>query len=951
MDALLEREAELQQLRSRIDAAVHGQGAAVAVVGPAGIGKTSLLAAVRDHARSAGLAVLVARGGELERGFSYGVVRQLFERALRELSPRARKTVLGGAAALAAKALGLAGAAAKPSAATPFTTLHALYWVCANLAERRPLLLAIDDLHWCDEASLRWLAYLQRRVAELPLLVVTAARPPADAAQAELLAGAIADALVQPLAPLSEAAVAAVVGSTLGSTPQPEFVQACHAATRGNPFLCTTLLSALAEEGVRPEAREAARVIALGASAVSAVVVHRLGRIEPAAAALARAVAVLGNDVELHHAATLAQLSAAQAAAAADALVTQEVLRTQPSLDFSHPLVRAAVHERIPAAERALLHRRAAQLLAGEGLAPERIAAHLLVAEPAGDAATVESLRAAARRAAAHGDARSALSFLRRALREPPAAGLRAALLHELGVAELAAGEMAPAALHMDEARSLERDPSARAQIASDLSQALLTPGRYADAVAVLECALDELAGHDRDLALRLEAELYQCAQMQPSLYANVKDRLDRYAADAGSATRGERGLLAMRATETCLRTGSAAQVRAWCERAFERGLQGDQDAYASLWGNAAFPLIFADGFAAATRVTQRAVDDAHQRGAPLASVRAFAARSMLHFRQGALLRAASDARTAVELGLTAGYRVALIPLGVLIESLVESGELAAAQTALHDAGGDGDGVIAERFFDNWLLHARALLREAQGRSTDAMADFEQLGARGEHGWRAWNPAMFAWRSNLALLHLRAGQRAQALARAEEEVALAQRWGAPRALGIALRVHALASEPGARIIERLRQSVALLAPSGAQLEHARSLQELGAAMRRAGQPSAAREPLHAAMELAHRCGAVPLAARAREELLASGARPRRMVRSGIEALSASELRVSRLAAAGMSNRAIAQTLFVTLRTVEVHLTHAYQKLDIASREQLQGVLTPPSDQSPARRDV
>jgi DNA-binding CsgD family transcriptional regulator len=168
---------------------------------------------------------------------------------------------------------------------------------------------------------------------------------------------------------------------------------------------------------------------------------------------------------------------------------------------------------------------------------------------------------------------------------------------------------------------------------------------------------------------------------------------------------------------------------------------------------------------------------------------------------------------------------------------------------------------------------------------------------------------------------------------------LSEAWGTPGPLGRALRALALV-EGGERGLDRLRRSLAVLEGSRWKLEHAHTLVELGAATRRAGRRREAREPLHAGMELAHACGARPLLASAREELVATGARPRRVMRTGVDALTASERRVARMAAAGMSNRDIAQALFVTVRTVEVHLTHAYQKLDISTRDQLPAALAP-----------
>jgi DNA-binding CsgD family transcriptional regulator len=229
----------------------------------------------------------------------------------------------------------------------------------------------------------------------------------------------------------------------------------------------------------------------------------------------------------------------------------------------------------------------------------------------------------------------------------------------------------------------------------------------------------------------------------------------------------------------------------------------------------------------------------------------------------------------------------------------------------------------------NFVLFARGALRLAQGRGT---ADLDEL-ARREGKWRGRSPALFPYRSLLAL----SGQveSAAALRLAAEELELARSWGAPGPLGRSLRTLGLLRDDR----ELLEESLAVLDGSPWRLEHARTLVELGAALRRAGQRRDAREPLHAGMELAHACGAAPLVARAREELLATGARPRRVVRSGVDALTASERRVARMAADGMTNRQIAQALFVTTRTVEVHLTHAYQKLDITRREELLPALT------------
>ena len=214
----------------------------------------------------------------------------------------------------------------------------------------------------------------------------------------------------------------------------------------------------------------------------------------------------------------------------------------------------------------------------------------------------------------------------------------------------------------------------------------------------------------------------------------------------------------------------------------------------------------------------------------------------------------------------------------------------------------------------------------------DAGRRFEALGGR--------NPAFMAWRSHAALALLQLGERDEARRLAAEELELARTWGAPRALGAALRAAGLA-EGGADGLALLEEAVEVLANSPAKLEHAKARTELGAALRRANRRSEAREQLRRAVELATICGAAPLAARAETELLATGARPRRIALSGVESLTPSERRVAEMAAEGPTNREIAQALFVTPKTVEVHLSSVYRKLGISSRSQLPAALAGP----------
>jgi DNA-binding CsgD family transcriptional regulator len=268
---------------------------------------------------------------------------------------------------------------------------------------------------------------------------------------------------------------------------------------------------------------------------------------------------------------------------------------------------------------------------------------------------------------------------------------------------------------------------------------------------------------------------------------------------------------------------------------------------------------------------------------------------------------------------------------------LVELDELDAASAALEVPAEFGARPLVP-LEEGTLAFARSRLAFARGDYAGALASADPL-IRSADGRPPFfsSPAYLPWRSDAALAAARLGERTQAIELAEEELALARSFGAARPLGIALRGAGLAAG-GAEGIELLRRSVSTLEHSPVRVELCRSLVELGAALRRSGNRAEARDHLDAAAALARRHEAKALERRALEELAASGARRPRRELSGPESLTPSERRVAELAAAGTTNREIAQQLFVSLRTVETHLTHAYGKLEIKSRSELAGAL-------------
>jgi hypothetical protein len=431
---LLERGVELAAVGAVIAAS---QGRLVAIEGPPGIGKTALVAETKAMGRAEGMEVLAGRGSELERSFSYEVVRQLFEPFLTSVSTAERADLFAGAAGLAAPLFDAVGVPAEAEENASLPTLHGLFWLTANIAARRPLLLVIDDLHWSDPLSLRWLAYLLPRIEGVGVSVVVALRPAEPGTDARLLDHIVSDPLatIIRLGPLSEAGASELLRDSLPEA-DPVFCATCHEQTGGNPLLLRELVRAIATEGLAPTAENVRRLGEIGARAGSRTVAIRLGRLPFEATRLARAVAILGDDAEPRQASELAGLDHEEASEVAVALAHVDILRSRPPFGFIHPLIGAAIYETLTLAERDSGHARAARLLDAAGAGPEQVAAHLLRTPPAGNQRVVATLRDAARRAGTRGASESAIAYLRRALVEPPADEQRAELLVELGHAE-----------------------------------------------------------------------------------------------------------------------------------------------------------------------------------------------------------------------------------------------------------------------------------------------------------------------------------------------------------------------------------------------------------------------------------------------------------------------------------------------------------------------------------
>jgi DNA-binding CsgD family transcriptional regulator len=408
--------------------------------------------------------------------------------------------------------------------------------------------------------------------------------------------------------------------------------------------------------------------------------------------------------------------------------------------------------------------------------------------------------------------------------------------------------------------------------------------------------------------------------------------RLDRHAPRLQPGTDEERMWLAMRGWWRHIQGGSDSECVDLARRAIDRGQLLELSSLGPMFGQAVLVLLRADELDEAEPWIEAMVDDARRRGPPYA-MSSFGLRSYLAHRRGDLAAAELDARKTVEICREHGIALGLaINLRFLIDALIDQGKHEEAQAELTASGLEGD--LPDFWWFYPIRFGRGRLRIELGRVQEGVADLRAM-LREPADTR---PASEPVASTLALaLHAGDGDANEIQRLLDCELEAAREWGTPRGIGVALRASGLV-EGGERGIELLEESVEVLRSSPARLELARSLTDLGAALRRANRRVDAREPLREAMEIAHRCGAPPIAEHAREELAATGARPRLVMLTGVESLTPSERRVATMAAEGLGNREIAQALFVSVKTVETHLGHAYGKLDISSRKQLPDAL-------------
>ncbi|MFK4145018.1 ATP-binding protein [Streptomyces sp. NPDC004065] len=873
--SLWERDEEVAAVEAALEtlcADRSSSGGLLVFQGEAGLGKTALLAETRRLAQERGCTVWTARGGETLRSVPFNVLRQLLQPALMSLMPEEAREYLGDWYDIAGPALGIAEPGERQ--ADPQGVCDGLVAAVRRLAKREwPLVLLIDDAHWADAETLRWLTAFTERLDDLSVLLVVARRPGEAPGEGGRRLDAVAAAAgVSDLSALTPQATAGLTRATLGPHADAPFCREVWAVTGGNPYETVELLAKVQDSELEPVESQAGELRALNRSARGGGLVARLEELGIDATRFAWAAAILGTDISVDLVARLATMGREDAVRCAELLRGARIL-TEPDpatgrggdgdLEFVHPLIATAVYNSIPDALRTAMHGIAAQVVTDSGLGAAAASRHLLQVHPDDDEELVEQLRKAAREHLAVGAPDAARRCLERALLEPPLPEVHAHVLYELGCATLLT---APATTieHLQRALGMPGlDDATRVDAVWRLSQALLHNNQLEEAVRTVEA---EAARHaPGTVRLRLQAVqfMWEGLHAGETGSADRSERLAELAAGCSGRDNAERALLILRGFDAMTRGESAEEVAELCDRALVNGRLAPGFGWTDTEWGIELPLMLAGAYAYSDRLDRaealytealRAYEVAGWSGGHLALAHAYV--GLGHRRRGRLRDAEASLRESLRLAERVGRGLPLYWTAScnLVDTLLARGHVEEAWEVAEQYGFAPPYPSTIVIPDPRSVRGRLLI--AVGRTKDGVNELESAekaaAARGHH-----NPVMVPWAADLARA-LAAEDPARAGRLAADVRRQAERFGTDTAIGEALRC-AAALETGQRAVRLAAQAVTYLEASPCQYEHAAARVEYGIASRSVAE-------LNRGLALARSCGADGLAAQARQVL-------------------------------------------------------------------------------------
>ncbi|MEV6794466.1 AAA family ATPase [Streptomyces sp. NPDC051320] len=862
---LLERESELAAAARGVaalcsESAEGSTGGLLIYSGEAGFGKTAVLDAVCKLAADR-CTVWSARCGEGLTSVPFHAVRRLLQPALTVSAAGGEaKQLLGDRYDIVGPALGIAPANAHRT--DPQGVRDGLDSLVERLAAlHRPLVLLVDDAHWCDLETLAWLAAFAQRPGGLPVLVVLAYRTgEAVGETAEYLRGleSAATACVR-LRALTPDAIAQLSRTALGEHADDPFCREVWAVTGGNAYETVELLARVQDDALEPVEDSAGALRALGASARGSGLIARLEELGTAATRFAWAAGILGTDISLDLAASLAGLGPAEAATCAGRLREARILTGNDPMEFVHPLIAGAVYRAVPAAARTAMHGRAAWAVTEAGRGPAAAARHLLEVHPDEDPELVEQLREAAAEHLAVGAPDAARRCLERALAEPPLPTVRARVLYELGCATLLTS---PATTVGHLRAALEQqglDADTRVDAVFRLSQALTHNNQPAEAAQVAAAEAERTEPGPARRRLQSAHFLWEGVRAVEADGPARSRRLAAMADGLSGSDDSERILLILRAFDGTARGESAEEVVEICDRALINGRLAPGVGWTSAeWGFEPAALLglsyaFADRLDRAESLFSealRAFEAAGWSGGHLSFANALI--GYVQRRRGRLVEAETYLRESLRLAERVGNGMPLNwdAASMLIDTLLARGHVEEA-VEVADRYGFAPPYPAPMVIpDAPSVRGRLLL--AQGRVKEAVAELaavgEALRVRGRH-----NGIMAPWAGDLVCA-LATEDRPRAVRLAAYVRDRAERIGTDTAIGESMRI-AATLETGRRAVELLGGAVGYLEASPCAYEHALARVEFAMATR-------SQVDLQRGLTLAEACGADGLVSRA-----------------------------------------------------------------------------------------
>lgn len=927
---LVERDLETSLLERLLDDLTAGTGRLMVLEGPAGIGKTRLLRCASDAARSRGIQVLSARASHLERNFPFGLVLQLFETVVAK--PGSREDLLAGAAGLATPIFD--GHVDANAPADEMSPLHGLYWLVNNITEQSPTLLVVDDVHWADPASLRFLLYLARRMDDLPLGIVIAARPTELDAPIDLLRELSSQSIanVMQLAALSHHATG-ILMRELWPEATDETCERIWRLTKGNPFLLREILKDMHAKGADPNDQEISEEVP---RSINRALLARLARLPSHAAEVARVLSVMGQDATLPLVRVIVGSNEQGTVDAVDALASIDLVGEDSALTFNHPLIQAAVYESIPEIQRGTLHLEVARVLHEHSAPPGKVAAHLLQADVVLQDWAIDTLKDAAAGALQNGAPDASCAYLQRALLDVPSGPQRARILLDLAKAEALIDQVS-ALVHLQEATPLIDDPEVRAAAFRQIGHVLNGLGRHAEAAGFFERALEELPQDDGDLVIALKADFIAAGRQDVRLRPRAIELVDELRNfPPAFESRAGRQILTELALAKIREGGDYTEARDLLLKAVPPLAPPLTETGEGNLMSILLPcLTWVDELELATQVTEAVLDDARKRGSLMAFATGRCFGASASYRAGNVAEAAASAQDAIDASAQGWAHSLFFARAVAAHIYIEMEDLRSAGIVLNDA--QADESLALHPAHPFVLEARSRLSMLEGRLEKAETEARQAGQLARNVLGTENPALIAWRGMLALSLQLQGRTKEALEFSEEEVALSRRYGCASYLARSLRAYGdlLGCAEG---LSYLEESLEIARRSPARVAEAWTLLSLGRQLHNAGKSPAARDVLAEGRRLAALCGSTLLTNQFRVALVKAGARPRRGDVTGLASLTPGERRVVEMAAQGMTNRDIAEAQFVTVKAVEWHLINAYRKLGVRSRAELPALI-------------